>query len=80
MRPLFYDFWQDKKCWEVETQYMFGPEFLVAPVVRRGQREQSVYLPAGAEWVNWWTKECFGGGQEVRVPSPLDQIPLFQRR
>lgn len=36
MRPLFYDFPEDKTCWENETQYMFGPEILVAPVMEKG--------------------------------------------
>ena len=31
MRPLFYDFPEDKVCWDNETEYMFGPDILVAP-------------------------------------------------
>ena len=26
MRPLFYDFPKDSKCWEIEDQYMFGDD------------------------------------------------------
>ena len=26
MRPLFYDFPEDKESWNVETEYMFGPK------------------------------------------------------
>ena len=29
MRPLFYDFPEDKESWNVETEYMFGPKVLV---------------------------------------------------
>ena len=79
MRPLFYDFPEDKACWENETQYMFGPEILVAPVMEKGQEEREVYLPAGAEWKNVWTGECFKGGQTVTAAAPIEQIPLFTK-
>lgn len=79
MRPLFYDFPEDKTCWENETQYMFGPEILVAPVMEKGQEEREVYLPAGAEWKNVWTGECFKGGQTVTAAAPIEQIPLFTK-
>ena len=79
MRPLFYDFPEDKVCWDNETEYMFGPDVLVAPVMEKGQTKKEVYLPAGAEWTNVWTKESFEGGQTVTVETPIEQIPLFTR-
>ncbi len=79
MRPLFYDFPEDKVCWDNETEYMFGPDVLVAPVMEKGQTEKEVYLPAGAKWTNVWTKESFEGGQTVTVETPIEQIPLFTR-
>ena len=50
IRPLFMIF-QDKQAWEIEDQYMFGPDVLVAPVLE-GEQNQEVYLPAGTKWVN----------------------------
>ncbi len=79
MRPLFYDFPEDKSCWENEKQYMFGPNILVAPIMQEGQRITEVYLPKGARWTNVWTKEIFDGGQIITVKAPLDQIPLFTK-
>jgi len=32
MRPLFYDFPEDPAAWNIEDQYMFGPDLLVKPV------------------------------------------------
>ncbi len=77
MRPLFYDFPQDKKAWEVEDEYLFGPDILVAPVMYAKQLKRSVYLPEGASWTNAWTKETFDGGQRIDVDAPIDCIPLF---
>lgn len=79
MRPLFYDFPSDKPCWENEKQYMFGPDLMVAPIMKEEQREIEVYLPIGSTWTNIWTKETFEGGQSIRVDAPLDEIPVFAR-
>ena len=79
MRPMFYDFPEDKACWDNETQYMFGPEILVAPVMEKGETQKEVYLPTGAVWKNVWTGETYEGGQTVTVPTPIEQIPLFTK-
>lgn len=80
MRPLFYDFPGDRACWEVEDAYLFGPDFLVAPVLSPGARSREVYLPADSEyWIDAWSGRLFHGGQTVACKTPLDQIPLFIR-
>jgi hypothetical protein len=53
---------------------------LVAPVTDHGMKTREVYLPAGAEWYNYWTNERFTGGQTIRVNAPIETIPLFVRR
>jgi alpha-D-xyloside xylohydrolase len=77
IRPLFYDFKEDDRCWEIENQYMFGPDILVAPILYAGQTEREVYLPKGAVWKNAWSSEKINGGTAITVAAPLDQIPLF---
>lgn len=79
IRPMFYDFPEDQKCWDIGEQYMFGPDILVAPVMEAKEETKEVYLPAGAIWTNAWTKEIWKGGQTVTVRTPIDQIPLFTR-
>jgi alpha-glucosidase (family GH31 glycosyl hydrolase) len=58
---------------------MFGPAFLVAPVTEQGATSREVYLPAGADWYNYWTSERVKGGQTITVSAPIDTIPLFVR-
>lgn len=77
MRPLFYDFPGDCKAWDIDDQYMFGSDILVAPVIEEDSYQRCVYLPEGAEWTNAWTGEKYHGGQAVTVEAPLDTIPLF---
>lgn len=80
MRPLFYDFPEDTTCWEVEDQYMFGPDLLVAPVMAHGQRQRRVYLPANTAWTNVWTGETEEGGCWIAADAPMERIPLFIRQ
>ena len=58
---------------------MFGPAFLVAPVTEQGAISREVYLPAGADWYNYWTNERVKGGQTITVQAPIDTLPLFVR-
>jgi alpha-D-xyloside xylohydrolase len=79
IRPLFYDFSGDSRSWETEDEFMFGPNYLVAPILYEGMREREVYLPAGPKWTNAWTGESFEGGGLIRVDAPLERIPVFSR-
>ena len=35
------------------------------------------YLPAGTNWIDFWTGEKIPGGQKVNKETPLDIIPLY---
>lgn len=77
IRPLFYDFPSQEKCWEIKDQYMFGPDILVAPVLYEGMRKRSVYLPEGEKWIDANTNKEYNGGQTIECNAPLDVIPVF---
>ena len=77
MRPLFFDFKADKAAWDVDDEYMFGPDILVAPVIEAGVKSRKVYLPAGATWTDAWTGKVYEGGTTVEADAPIDIIPLF---
>ena len=79
MRALFMDFLNDPKVTDMGDEYMFGPAFLVAPVTEQGETSRAVYLPAGADWYNYWTNERVHGGQTIQVDAPVDTLPLFVR-
>ena len=75
---MFYEFPEDPHCWELQDQYMFGSELLVAPILQLNQFERKVYLPAG-EWEDTRDGKHYAGGQTILSPAPLDSIPVFKR-
>ena len=79
MRPLFYNFPEDKKAWDMNDAYCFGDDLLIAPVFEAGAVERTVYLPQGTVWVEVNTGKCYEGGQTVTVAAPVDVIPVFAR-
>ena len=79
MRAMFYEFPDDKVCWELKDQYMFGPDLLVAPVMSPGAVKRSVYLPAGSTWVCMRDGATLEGGQTVAADAPLSCIPVYLR-
>lgn len=79
IRPLFYEFPEDKKAWDIDDEYLFGSDILVAPVMYEKTDKRSVYLPKGCRWTNSHTREVFEGGTTVEVDAPLDIIPVFIR-
>jgi alpha-D-xyloside xylohydrolase len=79
MRALPLDFPNDPNVADLRDEYMFGPAFLVAPITEQGATSRKVYLPAGADWFNYWTNERLKGGQTITVAAPIDIMPVFVR-
>ena len=80
MRPLFYEYPDEKSCWEVEDEYFYGPDLLVAPVCYAKQEKRKVYLPGETIWVEYETKKEYPGQQWVEVDTPIDRIPVFCKK
>jgi alpha-D-xyloside xylohydrolase len=79
MRTLFYEFPEDPVCWEVEDEYLYGSQYLVAPVLEAGAMERAVYLPKGSRWKELESEVVYDGGQWVTAEAPLDCIPVYER-
>ncbi|WP_050757386.1 TIM-barrel domain-containing protein [Leptothrix cholodnii] len=81
IRPTFHDFPGDAQCWEESDDMLLGPDLLVASVVEPGATERRVWLPAGSEWLEFWTGRRHAGGQWLTLAAPLDssEPPLLAR-
>lgn len=81
-RPLFFEFPSDVNVASIDRQAMFGPAFLVTPVLTEGATTVSAYVPAGASWYDWNNNfAAFNGtpGAWNTLPAPLGVTPVFVR-
>jgi alpha-D-xyloside xylohydrolase len=79
MRGLVMDFPEDRRTWDIDDQYLFGPAFLVAPVTEFRARSREVYLPQGTLWYDFYTGRAIEGGQAIAAEAPYERMPLFVR-
>jgi alpha-D-xyloside xylohydrolase len=79
MRPLVMDFSHDTNVYDIGNQYMFGPALMVCPVTTAGATTRKVYLPADAQWTDFWTGKTYPGGQTIETAAPVETLPLFVR-
>jgi alpha-D-xyloside xylohydrolase len=55
------------------------PSQIAADDRNASDKSTSTYLPAGADWYDFWTNERFSGNTTVKRDYPLDIFPLYVR-
>ncbi|CAF1322004.1 unnamed protein product [Rotaria magnacalcarata] len=61
----------------IELQYFFGPDLLIAPVVKSEVDKWKVSMPDG-EWVHIWTNKIYDKNQ-YEIDAPIGKPPVFYR-
>lgn len=79
MRTMFYVYPEDQVCWEIEDQYFYGNDILVAPVYKARARSRKVYLPEG-QWTELETGKIYTGKQWIDAEAPLERMPVYIRK
>lgn len=80
-RPMYYDYPEQDEAYTFESQYFFGDDILVAPVVEpssAGVSKKRIWFPEG----NWWSvadNRMIEGNSIQTLDFTLDQIPYFYR-
>jgi alpha-D-xyloside xylohydrolase len=77
MRALVVEFQDDRNTWQVDDQWLFGSDLLVAPILDAGDTRQ-VYLPPGT-WYDWWDGTAMPGGRWITTRAGLERLPLWLR-
>ncbi|XP_042871791.1 sulfoquinovosidase-like [Penaeus japonicus] len=79
--PMFLYFEEDPGSWDIQYQYMFGPDLIVAPIIHKGEESQTVYIPGGEDsWQHLWEGVIVSGPGEVEVSVPLGYPAVFYRQ
>lgn len=76
MRPVVMHYQHDPNTAELNGEFLFGEQMLVAPVLEQGATKKMVYLPAGV-WYDYAAGTAFEGGRWHLVDAPLDTCPVF---
>ena len=50
-----------KEAWQIDNEYLFGSDILVAPLFEEGKKERDVYLPQG-QWIDYQTGKIYTSG------------------
>ena len=75
-RPLFLHYPDDVALRNVQDQFLYGSELLVAPVIEQGAVSRVVMLPGDSDWRHLWTGADFGPGRH-EIAAPIGQPPVF---
>lgn len=77
MRSLVIEYPDDPEVYNLNSEFMFGKEILVAPVVEKGAVSKRVYLPEG-EWFDFNNPQLFYSGKQwIDYPVSLEITPVF---
>ncbi|XP_027698085.1 maltase-glucoamylase, intestinal-like, partial [Vombatus ursinus] len=72
-------FLEDRETWDIFRQFLWGPAFLISPVLEPNAWNVTAYFP-NASWYDYYTGSDIGvRGQWKNLPAPLDHINLHIR-
>lgn len=77
IRPVFM-YYEDQKFLNVQYQYLYGRDLLVAPVLRKKTTRWKVIVPEGM-WVHLWSGKVYPPGTHI-INAPLGYPPVFYRK
>jgi len=69
IRPLLWNWPTDHNVLQIDDQFMLGDHVMVAPVLKQGVNERSVYLPEGL-WYKFHSREKIQGGRRIIESAP----------
>jgi alpha-glucosidase len=76
VRPLIMEYPDDPAVENLASEWLFGNDILVSPVVISGATKQSVYIPEGT-WYDYHTGKLYTGTSNVEVSVTSNNIPIF---
>ncbi|MHC5248511.1 glycoside hydrolase family 31 protein [Enterococcus sp. LJL90] len=77
IRPMIFEFPEADLRFS-HTQFMLGPEILVAPVLEKGAVTKEIYLPKG-QWQAGFNQQVFTGPAIETIPVELSTLPYFKK-
>lgn len=79
MRPLFFEEADNTSLFKNASEYLWGHDFLVAPILNDSVSTKAVYFPKNSNWFDFYTDEAFEGGQTKAIQTKANSIPTYVR-
>jgi alpha-glucosidase (family GH31 glycosyl hydrolase) len=79
MRPLFYMEPDNQVLYAYDAAYLWGADFLIAPVLNKGEKQKEIYFPKGITWTDFYTNKTYEGGKTHSISVEENHIPTFVR-
>ncbi|HXR05517.1 MAG TPA: TIM-barrel domain-containing protein [Verrucomicrobiae bacterium] len=77
VRALLVEFPDDPGSWNVDDEYLYGSQILVAPLLHENQTSRDVYLPPGI-WVDYQSGKSLAGGWQKIEAGKIPEIILVR--
>ena len=78
MRALYLEYPKAEGVAGNDHDFLFGRDFLVAPVTTEMLDAEEIHLPPG-DWFDYWTSEKHNSSEAIHLNPALDQMPLYVR-
>lgn len=83
MRPLFFEYPSDSLMYATSSTYLWGKDFLISPVLKKGRTKQSVLLPPQSIWMDFYSNQILSNPTKLsfvfEVACQESSIPTFVR-
>jgi len=82
--PLYFKWPLESNAYKYNgTEYIFGPDLLVAPITNpvnpaTNTTTKAIWIPVG-DWIDWATGELFTGPQEINPVFGMADVPVYAR-
>ncbi len=67
---------QNTELQNINDQYFWGDNFIIAPILESGQTQRDVILPEG-DWIEWNSNILYEGNNTYTFSAPLENIPIL---
>ncbi len=78
MRPLFLEYPKASAFYSDDRDFLFGSDFMIAPVVTEMVDKEAILLPPGG-WYDFWNNTRLKGKDQIELAPKLDEMPVYVR-
>lgn len=83
IEPMYYEYPNEKAAYEAKSQYLFGSELIVAPVINKLNKDTNlaysdVWLPNG-RYTDVFNGRIYEGGKKYRMFRGLENMPVLAK-